>query len=206
MAERGPDPEDINGDGIKDVWIDTDGDGIPDAIDFDANGFQDGDLLDINSDGIPDAIRVYGLTNLMYLAFTRSADLRTTLVTSTIDRSTTTTTTTPISQQLGPSEAAITSEPAVADTLTIGPTSTPNTPVSSVTSSAAGPSETAISSSSNSKVPVGAIVGGAIGGLVVILLIALVILGIMRERRKLAQLEQARDIVGGNEGHETTKK
>ncbi|KAF3234162.1 hypothetical protein TWF217_004223, partial [Orbilia oligospora] len=54
--------EDINGDGAKDVWIDTNGDGIPDKIDFDANGFPDGDLLDLNNDGAPDAINVYGMT------------------------------------------------------------------------------------------------------------------------------------------------
>ncbi|KAF3150463.1 hypothetical protein TWF594_009106 [Orbilia oligospora] len=82
LDDNDPPADDLNGYGNKDVWIDTDGDGIPDAIDFDGNGFADGDLLDLNKDGVPDAIRLHGVADIYYLAVTSSTTSQRTLVTS----------------------------------------------------------------------------------------------------------------------------
>ncbi|KAF3129029.1 hypothetical protein TWF703_009059 [Orbilia oligospora] len=92
VTSNDPPADDLNGYGNKDVWIDTDGDGIPDAIDFDGNGFADGDLLDLNKDGVPDAIRLHGVVDIYYLAVTSSTTSQRTLVTSISNPPTTTVT------------------------------------------------------------------------------------------------------------------
>ncbi|KAK6524421.1 hypothetical protein TWF281_011329 [Arthrobotrys megalospora] len=161
------DPEDINGDGNKDVWIDTDGDGIPDKIDFDGNGFADGALLDLNKDGVPDAISVYGMTNTYYLPTSGTRPVTST----TRDASSDTTATS--------SSIINTSPPARTPENTTG-----LSPGSATASGPAITSEAAISASSSpSSVPVGAIAGGAVGGLVAIAAILGFVWLIMRERR-----------------------
>ncbi|EPS35497.1 hypothetical protein H072_11095 [Dactylellina haptotyla CBS 200.50] len=198
------DREDINGDGIKDVWIDTNGDGVPDAIDFDANGFADGTLLDLNSDGIPDAISLFGVANTYFLPIT------TTLATSVSQRAPETTSLDP-SPSIASSQSVIStptsspSSPSLSSSATtptdnVDSSSTSRISTSATSVSTLPPSQSGVpksSTSGGSSTPVAAIVGGVIGGLLVIVLILGLIWLIIRERRKRAALAKMNGQVGG---------